>query len=546
MRRTWICIVLLFSMIPAMGFGAMAQEWRSSDDIIDGWDWSLPPDVMPHPSSGIKFPGKDEVKDFPGRQMRDINCSWSTLEPQEGTFDFESLRQEILEYSEGGKYFIGLHLRASVWEMLSFPNETKYPNGWERGAVKQQSAPRWLARYSIPKLTMKKHGLDNIGTPFQIVNLDIYHPEYHKRYLRMLMAFGKSGIPQMDEVNSMYVHLFSGSRGEEGNGPEEDDPNRKFFVERMQGWADACEGVERKLCMVSHQERDLELTMKMGMGQRNGFVEMYMLHCQNKALGQYLDEDDYLCVDESAPLIAENRASLDENEEYTPSIHVARFGPVSTWSHRYRESMLRALQMRRNMLWVENQSRLVDPPLLAYTALSLGKNVTESPDVWCHLRESVVKTKERNEQPVKNFERWLYQRDDGKFKAIATEKVVVQKQKGHHKDHQYDFTARRTDIRKRNDKIGFAMDDRFLKGGPHRVAIKITYYDRDNAKWALAYKGAKGPVKKEIQCGDSGAVKTATFFIGNMMFPTSGKANDFFIQSLEKDAVISFVRLIKL
>ena len=26
------------------------KVWRTIDDIIDGWDWSLPPDIQPRPS----------------------------------------------------------------------------------------------------------------------------------------------------------------------------------------------------------------------------------------------------------------------------------------------------------------------------------------------------------------------------------------------------------------------------------------------------------------------------------------------------------------
>ena len=76
-------------------------------------------------------------------------------------------------------------------------------------------------------------------------------------------------------------------------------------------------------------------------------------------------------VDEACPLIAENRASGDENEEYVPGVHVPRFGPYEGWPHRYRESMLRMLQMRRNVFWAEGGRRLMNPPLLCYVSLEL-------------------------------------------------------------------------------------------------------------------------------------------------------------------------------
>ena len=35
--------------------------------------------------------------------------------------------------------------------------------------------------------------------------------------------------------------------------------------------------------------------------------------------------------------------------------------------------------------------------------------------------------------------------------------------------------------------IRFGLDDSFLAGGPHAVAVKIAYLDRANAEWKLKY-----------------------------------------------------------
>ena len=537
--------IVLCLAATAIAGGAVPQVWRTRDDIIDGWDWSLPPGVKPDPSSGVLINERKAGPDFPGRLSRQVNWSWRLLEPEEGRFDFAPLREAILKQSEGGKYAIELHVRASVWELRNFPDEAGYPKGWERHKERSATAPRWLKRYGIPLREMRKRGKDNIGTPFQVVNLDIWHPDYHRRYVRMVRALGRSGVPRMPEATWVFVHLWSSSRGEEGAGPPPGDPKRKLFEERLRAWAEACRGVERKLCVVSHKEADLELATKLGMGQRNGFVEMYMLHCESPMLGQSVDADGYLVVDETCPLIAENRASGDENEEYVPSAHVARFGPVEGWPHRYRESMLRVLQMRRNFVWAEGGRGLMDPPLLCYVALELGKNVRNAPDAWCYLRESVIGRGKRA-KPVKNFERWLYQRDRDGCRTVATEKVVVQRQIGHHPAHQYDYTARRTDMAKGQVFIAFSLDDRFLGARAEPVAVKITYRDRGNARWALAYATPKGEQRKMVTCGDTGKVRTATFFLPDARFHAPGLEPDFFIRALEGNAVISFVRVIKL
>ena len=53
---------------------------------------------------------------------------------------------------------------------------------------------------------------------------------------------------------------------------------------------------------------------------------------------------------------------------------------------------------------------------------------------------------------------------------------------------KHDLVARRTNRAEGNTEIGFALDDRFGPGGPHRVAVKISYRDLDNSRWALTYQ----------------------------------------------------------
>ncbi len=515
------------------------HAWNQTDHTVDGEDWSLPLWVKPAPYSGVQIKPNLVSAEFPGRIQRGVSASWRETEPTEGTFDFSGLREEILKQSEGGKYAVKMGLGASVWE-------TRYFQSLQDRTIKKTdtgTAPRWLKVYNIPLIEENP----NKSIPFQVVNMDIYHREYHKRYLKLVEAFGKSGIPQMKELDICYLHLVSGSRGEEGSGPPVGDPNRKLYEERLQAWADAFKGVTYKLCIVSGKEEDLKLALKLGMGQRNGFVEHYLLHAPNPALGQDLDTDGYLVVNEKCPLIAENRASGDENEEYT-SGHVARFGPIETFPHRYHEATLRMLQMRRNFVWAEGGPWLINPPLLHYLALELGKTTQTAPDAWCYLRESVVKSS-KDGQPVKNFERWLFQRDADGARTLATEKIAVPPQMFEFdKTHLYDLTARQTQTAKGQSRIRFGVDEAFLAGGPHAVAVKITYLDRANAEWQLEYfTDAKKTATHKVTCGDSGAAKTVTFNLKDACFPGRGYTGlDLQIRALKGDAIIRFVRVIKL
>ena len=515
------------------------HPWNETDHTVEGEDWSLPPWVKAAPYSGVQMNPTLHTTQFPTRYQRGVHASWRECEPTEGTFDFSALRKVILQQSEGGKFAVKMGLGASVWE-------TRYFQSMEDRTIKKTdvgTAPRWLKQYGVPLIEEKP----NKSIPFQVVNLDIYRPEYHQRYLKLIAAFGQSGIPQMKELDICYVHLVSGSRGEEGSGPDVGDSRRKLYEERLQAWADAFKGVAYKLCVVSGKDEDMKLALQLGMGQRNGFVEHYLLHAPNPSLGQELDADGYLVVNEKNPLIAENRASGDENEEYT-SGHVARFGPIETFPHRYHEATLRMLQMRRNFVWQEFSPWYVNPPLLHYLALELGKNAQTAPDAWCYLRESVVKGGKHG-QTVKNFERWLFQRDADGARTLATEKVDVPPQMFEFDpNHLYDLTARQTQLGKGQSLIRFGVDEAFLVGGPRAVAVKITYLDRANAEWQLEYFPGEGKTAtRNVTCGVTGAVKTVTYILKDAYFPGVGYTGlDMQIRALKGDAVIRLVRVIKL
>jgi hypothetical protein len=520
------------------------HPWRCEDHTVDGDDWSLPEWVRAAPYSGISIDAQKLPEDFPGRIQHTARVSWREVEPSEGTYDFSGLRERILAASEGGRFAVKMGLTASVWETRYFRSVT------DRTIFRTTpgTAPTWLGDLGIAKIEERP----NASIPFQVVNLDIYDPDYHTRYLRMVRALGESGIPQMEELDLCYVHLVSPSRGEEGSGPQLDDPNRRLYEQRLAAWAEAFQGVEYKLCNVSHREEDMKLAVQLGMGQRNGFVEHYLMHAPNPGLGQIVDEQGYLVVDEQHPLILENRASGDENEEYA-RIHELRFGPIETWPHRYKESMLRVLQMRRNFVWAEGDAWLVNPPLLHYVALELGKTVRTAPDAWCYLRESHVPDRAHGRPQdalkVKNFERWIYQRDVEGARTQPTERVPVPEQMfEYHRQHLYDDTARTTLVEQGQDRIQFAVDEAFLSGGPHRVAVKITYLDRHNAVWHLEFFTAPDRVAtRTVRCEDTGAARTVTFVLEDAWFPGTGtEGRDLSIRAAHGNATIRFLRLIKL
>ncbi len=531
------------------------QQWIPEDHIIDGWDWSLPPSAKPSPY-GFMVTNMGPAKNFPGNRVRRLDFNWKELEPVEGEYNFDVIIQRIEEAKKNDFKGVAIYIKGSVWETLFYkwtdstvlkPKYGLVPN-WENADMifdrsVEGSAPRWLANYAIPKI--EEEMTKNNANPFQIINLDIYHEEYHARYLKLVEAFGKSKILDMPEVVFSYMNFKSRTHGEEGPGENPSSPYWPIYRERMQAWANAAgERNAHKITLSGNTGKNLDLALDtFRFGQRNGFVEMYLLHCDNNQLGITLDEKGYMHVDENLPAIKENRVWGDENEEY-PERWIVRFGPLETFSHRYRESELRALQMRRNVLWESNSS--LDPHLTAYVAMSLGHKINSTSDVWCYLRESYIKRNYGNskgeESPVKNFERWLVQRDTLDAFTKPSRKVVhgtfgylrPTMFNVYVEDKQYDFTARV------GNKIGFFVAPQFLNG--QKYALKITYWD--NADFELNYHTSNGYKSVAVKTENDDKLKTATFFIEDLCNNKDGYF-DIYITSI-KGAEVSFLRLVKL
>jgi len=103
-----------------------------------------------------------------------------------------------------------------------------------------------------------------------------------------------------------------------------------------------------------------------------------------------------------------------------------------------------------------------------------------------------------------------------------------------------------TDLAGGDGRIGFALDDRFLMGGPHRVAVKATYHDMGRGRWSLVYARPGGNEgRRTVECRDTEKVFTATFHLPDACFPGAGDAFDFTVEAEGEDATVSFIRVIK-
>jgi len=500
-------------------------EWIGKDTTILGWDWSLPAFVKPALKSNLCIARNSGLNQEKIKQLSEIKfpcnpvvahwVNWSLLEPEEGKIDFQPLIDNIKLASERGYgSIVRIHFSATTF------------------------APDWIKKYNIP---IRKENSKNLP---KVTNYEISHPEFHKRYLKFIDALGKSGIPQMDALKGLFLGYASPSFGDEGIGPFPEsmagaNDTIKHVTERIDAWAAACKGVEDKVIMGGLSNYGFSK----GFGIRRGFVEMYLYHIPDEHIGQKVDANNYLYVDETNPIIAKNVFNGDENEEYeekwATEERLFRFGKTTeSYPYRYFTANLRLLQMRTNDL-LNNDFALL-PEMLAWVGVEMGRTIVDAPDAWCFLRESYLK--ENGGYPIKNFERWVYQRDMTGYETTPAVKIeqaiqmwMVQPGK------YYDFIARE------GKKIGFDVEDKWA-GLKDSVAIKVSYFDNQAGEMNLVYNKGKKQEKKTAKLTGDGKLKTVTFFVRNLKANSLPHKYDFALEAgaRTEKITVSIVRLVDL
>jgi hypothetical protein len=523
-----------------------AQKWINKDHVIDGWDWSLPDFVEPSPRSLVGLQriiglNKDYVPlnlKFKSNPVGLLWVRWRDIEPTMGKYDFTPIINRIKQAdSVGSKISLRILCHAKA-------------RGTGANANSKGEAPLWLEDLGVKLLPQKKPG-DNL-------NFDPSHPEFHKHYLMLINELAKTDIPKM--VKAAYVGYASHSFGDEGIGPYEETESAandtvKHVRERLDAWENAFKGMESKVFMGAA----IDYGFKKGFGTRRGFVEMYLYRIPNADMGQYIDNNGYLCVDETAPIIRYKCFNGEVNEEYEAAWATDgrdfRFGDTTnSFPYRYFTSTLRALQMR--CTYIHTTGHLV-PQMLPFLSLELGRTVEDAPDVWTFLRTSYLKansyknndwksrpitaTEQAEGIEAKNFERWLYQRDAPGYETQPAVKIQQAIKMWMVQDNKYYDTIARS-----GKKIGFDIDDRWI-GNKDSVALKVTYFDNHPGELNLVYSNQQGQVQKTQPLTGDGKLKTVTFFLSRMKSNSLEQNFDFALEAGKntENIVVSFVRVIQ-
>ena len=492
------------------------KQWVSNNTVSDGWDWSLPDFVKANNLANFWYKNLSGLNS-PTRvwcnNLNSVYIDWATLEPMPGVYNFEALRKMITDNSVGYDG-VTLRLLAACWEVQSYPVAGGTVPQW---LAERKNAPRWMDTMAIAKIP-----LGNIDGKYQTVNMDIMNPEYHSRYVKFISELGKSGIPEMPQLKIVNVCYRSGSAGEEftaydaKNNAVEAQYSAEIISqrtkERLKAWADAFGNNRYKLMYVGNDTKaQISYAGELGIGTRNGVIEMYNSSVQMSQFGMTINASRYVDIDENNDFIKRYVAFGDENEEYDSE---QRFGWKESIAYRYYIASFRMLQMRRN--YVMHAGNTLNPELTWYVGLGLARKVDDTPDAFCLLSEFYISTfaNEGNGGAIKNIERWLYQRDVPGYLTTPAMKVPTAKDLWYADSKKpYDFTARK------GKKMGFDVDDRMFPGGEKEMAIKVSFYDGVPGTLKLLYENNAGTQTASVVTTGSDQVKTATFFIKATLAP---------------------------
>lgn len=520
-------------------FGGDPQEAFNANGFatIAGESYWLPADAQEAEFGNFVASGSD----LSPYSVRNWYTSWANLETAPGVYDWASF-DAFLDDQAAAEQPVQMHMRSQDLSRIpshyhSYLTETTLPGGaGTRGVV------------------------------------DLWHPVVEAAFNDMIQAFGDRyrGHPGL---HSTYVHLISNAAGEEFVLSPVDIAHLEstygitwhdideWVKGRIDTYASAFAGMQDRIAYVgttgdewpwapvAYQAmvRDLiDYAWSKGLGIRAGIVEKFNIRLYDPyGFGVTVDDEGYILIDETIPPIAEGRYFGDENEEYGDS-WTWRYGPRSGDEHRYRFSMFQALQHRFNHLWEIKEGQDTNLPFAQWVEASLGHTIETTPDIWAYLRETPVSTSLSSSGVVKNFERWLVQRDVPGGQTVATEWVARDWDAGWPRGDNGDYTARRTNRLGGQDRIYFQAHEDYDVSG--RLTLMVEIVDRNAGNWVVEYVDESGKVAQtEAYSGMGfGSTQTVAFWLDGYQSRGLSNGMDFAIRRTSGgDVVVKWVRLIQ-
>ncbi|MFC1714443.1 beta-galactosidase [Candidatus Poribacteria bacterium] len=549
MEITSFALSIAFSLILLADGDTDMQNPADQQPSEDDWwlpDWVKPlPDVI-----GFYGPNPDDV---PDQTLKLVTFRWIDVNPAEGVYDWSILEKGLSQPHN-------IYIRMENSDVLH--------------------CPKWLSEkyqeLDALKMTGKSYK-DNFGTESKGEHYPLWHPGFKAEFRKLLASFRDKGFGSHPHFKFAYIPgawawgefglSFVDEMIQQGITPED---YLEWFRETIDAYVDAF-GDENahKLMYTGHDYLPLadsneewrnaigrklfEYAMKRGCSTRFGLLEKFdFLTGDMPNYGMpavTIGDGMYIVADDDAGLLADPNCIIGaENEEMGN-------GNIP-WSNYYQLKMtaLKSLQIRVNCVFMNRRIWADAPEIHHYMLKSLGRHYYDSPDAWCTLREGRDVYQNwsrwhlgfRDEWWLRNYERWLYQREvkpDGYTVRTYHIETPV-------KFNEEKYEARRTDHKNGSDYIYFNVDDRFIMGGSNEVQIKVTYLDDNSSKWWIEYDADDGdPYKRSSSIGNlnDGKWKTVTFAINDASFQNRQQTDmDFRIfNGGSHDLTVRFVRVIK-
>jgi hypothetical protein len=295
--------------------------------------------------------------------------------------------------------------------------------------------------------------------------------------------------------------------------------------------------------------------VRAGLGVRTGIAELSNFHLsETPAYGSHVLPNGHLAVRRPPPTGSAGRVTATENECFVDCGYHAQH-----LRYAVEMSNLKALQLRMNWLYVvPRPSRLREfGAHWRWVRLSLGHRAGNSADAWAALRTASDEFWRYPDPPfgphgrvwrhrpwVRNYERWLVQRDVAP-RAVAHRSRASVYRHEIESDNGVAYEGLRTMLSRGDDALAFDVARGFL-GGRQRadVLVKVTYLDRGHGRWWVRYGGGRTPA---VRLRGSGHWMTAIFRLND--FAARDRlpgGTDFWLTARGSDLTARFVRVVKL
>jgi hypothetical protein len=551
--RLRLLSVVLGAALCTLGFQTFCVQSLSALQAPQEDDWSLPSWVTTSPNSGL-YGGFNLPAGVTKVDMKTF--TWKDLNPSENVYNWAPLDSAVA----GPPFLLRLYnsdtLHVPGWLTTKYPDLT--PLQWRWGGLPYN---------------------DNLGHSSSGLFYPMWHRGFEAEFHKLLMAFKARNYaanpkfvgwyipggwpwnewtlkwtPEMTRAgispstflawfNRLKDDYIAASNGNPGklvytgtDGPE--------WVEytgdstSYNTWVSAIN--------LSNGSNAMSTAMtQAGTGTRYGATEWfnYVTHAPNWGMTRTLiNGANYMVTNDAHPFLTSVRFFGTENECFA-TCGVSPAG-ADNYYH-VKMATLKALQLRMNWVFISNWN--LGPTIFPYMIRTLGKRVSDSPDAWVALREAEDRENGTTGPVVRNWERWLVQREtspDGfsvKTAAITSPDARI----------GTSYEARRTNHAGGSDYLYFGVNDGFITGGPIDVQVNVTYLDNNAVKWRIDYDQAGGDAyapSDPVQNINDGLWKTAKILISGAGFSNrQNGGSDFRIfNGGINDLTVRFVRVIKM